>query len=202
MEKSEQEKNFSKILNNMIIICDESEVNEKINSEILKAFGNLSLIPQYKTIFSENINSIFDLILREISGCKILNDSILNCLSNIMINYGNKFAEIFDFELYYEKLFSYGLKDSHLNFLKKLLKLYPKNSKDNFQIIICLLNVISFMITQKEFKFKFSQKKLSVISKEIRDENKFEIKLNSISEEYPKFNLTLSKTISAPLNDR
>ena len=202
MEKSEQEKNISKILNHMIILCDESEVNEKINSEILKAFGNLSLIPQYESIISENLNSIFDLILREISGCKILNDSILNCLSNIMTNYGNKFAEIFNFEFYYEKLFSYGLKDSHLNFLKKLLKLYPKYSKDNFQIIICLLNVISFMITQKEFTFKFSQKKLSVISKEIRDESKFEIKLNSMSEEYPKINLSISKTISAPLNDR
>ena len=210
MEKTEQENNFSKILSTFIddyymIILSEGNEEDKTNTEILKAFGILSLIPEYNTIFSENINTILELIFREISVCKTFNDGLLDCLSNIITNYSDKFKEKFNFELYYKKLFKNGLRESHINFINKLFKLYPKNTKENIQITICILNVISFIITQRQFNFKFSQKKFLIISKEIKDENKYELNIKSESNEYPKFShfksLHLTKTISAPLND-
>ena len=213
MGKSEQETNFIKILNAiiddyyLIILSDHKDVEDKVNSEMLKAFGLLSLIPEYKLIFSQSINTILELIFREISVCKTFNDSILDCLSNLMENYSDKFIEAFNFELFHQKLFNYGLREKHLIFLRKLLKLYPKNTKENIQIIICLLNIISFIITQKPFNFKFTQKKFHIISKDFKDDKKNDFNLISESNEYPKFNhfkslnLNLSKTISAPLND-
>ena len=200
MNKTEQEENFSKLLNNIITLSDQVDVDEKINSELLKSFGIFSLIPEFQDIFSKNIDVIFELILNGISDCKIFNENILDCLSNIMMNYPDKFIKTIKFELYYVKFFSYGLKDIHLNFLNKLLKLYPKNSKENIQLIICILNVISFIITQKEFKFKFSQKRMSLIESENKNEVNFEKHMNSISTEYPNFILNLTKTISAPIN--
>ena len=200
MNKTEQEENFSKLLNNIITLSDQVDVDEKINSELLKSFGIFSLIPEFQDIFSKNIDVIFELILNGISDCQIFNENILDCLSNIMMNYPDKFIKTIKFELYYVKFFSYGLKDIHLNFLNKLLKLYPKNSKENIQLIICILNVISFIITQKEFKFKFSQKRMSLIESENKNEVNFEKHMNSISTEYPNFILNLTKTISAPIN--
>ena len=51
MEKTEQENNFSKILSTFIddyymIILSEGNEEDKTNTEILKAFGILSLIPE------------------------------------------------------------------------------------------------------------------------------------------------------------
>jgi len=201
MDKTEQENNFSKTLNNIIVLSDEIEFDEKINSEILKAFGVFSLIPEFQSIFSQSIERIFELIIYVISKCKTFNEYVLDCLSNIMINYPDTTIKKFKFELYYEKFFSYGLKDIHVNFLSKLLKLYPKNKKENIQLVICILNVISFIITQKEFEFKFSQKRMSLIQQESKEEVKMEKHLNSISVEYPNFVLSLKKTVSAPLNN-
>ena len=165
MGKEEQEKNFSKILTTiiddyyMIILSDHNSIEDKVNSVMLNSFGILSSIPEYKFIFSDNIDTILELIFREISVCKIFNDSLLDCLSNIITNYPDKFKEVFDFELNYEKLFNCGLRESHINFIDKLLKIYPMNTKENIQIIVCILNVISFITTQKPFNFKFTQRK-------------------------------------------
>ena len=181
MDKIEQEKNFSKTLNNIIVLSDEIEFDEKINSEILKAFGIFSLIPEFQSTFSQNIEKIFELIECMISKYKTFNEFVLDCLSNIMINYRDKFIKMFKFEFYYEKFFSNGLKDIHVNFLSKLLKLYPKNTKENIQLVICILNVISFIITQKEFEFKFSQKRMSLIQQDSKEDIKLEKHLNSMS---------------------
>mgnify|MGYP007070312202 CR=1 FL=1 len=66
------------------------------------------------------------------------------------------------------------------------------------------MNIISFIITQKPFNFKFTQKKFHIISKDFKEDKKLDFNLKSESNEYPKYNqslnLNLSKTISAPLN--
>ena len=108
------------------------------------------------------------------------------------------------------------LKESHLIFLKKLLSLSENNSEENIQIITCILNVISFIIIGKEFNFKFSKKKLQLISLQIYEDNsntniinKFSDKKNNISHvnsnssspEDSNITLNLGKSVSAPLND-
>ena len=202
MGKTAQDNNFSKILNEMIIICEESDIEEKTNSEALKSIGILSLMSEYKIIFDKNIDSVFQLILREMSVCKTFNNYILDFLSNIIVNYKDKFIEKFKFDLYYEKIFNCGLKDNHVIFLQNLLKLYPKNSKENIQIMICTLNVISFIITQKPFIFKFTPKQFQAMSREIKMDLNYKINSNENQNINYLNNLVLSKSLSVPLNNR
>ena len=75
-----------------------------------------------------------------------------------MTFYGENLINLLPFKVYYDKIFAFGLKESHLIFLRKLLSLSEKNSEENIQIITCILNVISFIIIGKEFNFKFSKK--------------------------------------------
>ena len=211
LEKKEQEYYFQKILDDLVSLSNEEEIEEKINSEIIKAFGKLNLIPEYQFLFDNKIDSILLLIEREISSCQTFNENILNCLSDLMANYPDKFIDIFSFDIYYEKLFNNGLKEIHVKFVQKLLNLHQKNSKESIKIIICILNVISFIIIQKPFNFKFSQKLLQIISKDSKEEHKnslskCDININSISDDYLISEsgdiLNLVKTISAPLKNQ
>ena len=54
------------------------------------------------------------------------------------------------------------MKESHIYCLKNILTLCEKDSKDNIQIITCMLNVISFIITEKEFSFNNTKKKYNI----------------------------------------
>ena len=216
LEQNENLEYFEKILNNLIRFYSEKEIYEKIKSEILRALGRLSLIKPFEEIFSENIQTIIELISKDILENKTFNESTLYCLSDIMTFYGENLINLLPFKVYYEKIFAFGLKESHLIFLEKLLSLSEKNSEENIQIIICILNVISFIIIGREFNFKFSKKKLQLISLQIYEDNsntniinKFSDKKNNISHgnsnssspEDSNITLNLGKSISAPLND-
>ena len=216
LDQNESLEYFEKILNNLIRFYSENEINERIKSEILIALGKLSLINSFEDIFSENIQTIIELISKDILENKTFNESTLYCLSDIMTFYGENLINLLPFKVYYEKIFAFGLKESHLIFLKKLLSLSEKNTEENIQIITCILNVISFIIIGKEFNFKFSKKKLQLISLQIYEDisntniiNKFSDKKNNISHgnsnssspEDSNATLNLGKSVSAPLND-
>ena len=175
LDESEYLEYFKKIMKALISIYSEKKIDEKIKSEILKAFGKLSLIESLKNPFSEQILVIIGIIRNDIIDSKVFNENILDCFSDFMTFYNQEFIAILTFNIYYEKMFSIGLKDKHINFLKKLLNQYEKDSKENIQIIICILNAISFIITDKEFNFKNSQKRLKI---ETNNENKLILKTN------------------------
>ena len=158
LEQNESLEYFEKILNNLIRFYSENGIYERIKSEILRALGKLSLINSFEEIFSENVQTIIELISIDIFENKTFNESTLYCLSDIMTFYGENLINLLPFKVYYDKIFAFGLKESHLIFLRKLLSLSEKNSEENIQIITCILNVISFIIIGKEFNFKFSKK--------------------------------------------
>ena len=220
LEEKQHKEYFKKILNNLISFYSEKEIDEKVKSELLKSLGKLSLIKSYKEIFSEKVKTLIELISKDITENKTFNESTLECLSDLMTFYGKILIKLMPFNIYYEKIFTFGLKQSHLLFLKKLLSLFNKNSKENIQIIICLLNVISFIIIGKEFNFKFSKKKLQIISSHnllednLNNVNKFNQNIKKESNEFPNTNssdlcseqinirtgsLNLTKSISAPV---
>ena len=159
MEENEYLDYFRKILNNLQNIYSEKKIDEKIKFQILKTFGKLSVIESLKEPFSEKILSIIGILRNDILESKKFSESILDCFSDFMKYYGQEFIAILTFDVYYEKMFSCGLSESHINFLKKILKQYDKNSNENIQIIICILNVVSFIITDNKFNFKKKKKK-------------------------------------------
>ena len=169
LEEKEYLEYFRKIMSTLLDTYDDKKTDEKIKTEILKAFGKLCLIESLKQCFSEKILAIIGIIRNDIIENKIFNEYILDCLSDFMTFYNEEFIAILPFNIYYEKMFSNGLKESHINFLKKLLTQYEKDSKENIQIIISMLNVISFLITEKEFSFKNTQKIFKII---VNNENK------------------------------
>ena len=172
LEENEYLEYFKKIMKNLINIYSEKKTEERIKSEILKSFGKLSLIKSLKNPFSEEVLLIIGIIRNDIIESKTFNENMLYCFSDFVKYYSQEFIAILTFNIYYEKMFSYGLKESHLQFLPKLLNLYDKDSKDNIQIIISILNVISFIITEKEFNLKNSQKKYSINLGNIENRNK------------------------------
>ena len=170
MEENEYMDYFKKIINNLQNIYSDKKNDERIKIEILKTFGKISIIESLKEPFSEKILSIIGVLRNDIIENKKFNESIMDCFSDFMTNYGQEFIAILTFDIYYEKMFSCGLKESHINFLKNLIKQYDKDSKENIQIIICILNVISYIITDNKFNFKNSEKKLQISA--IIQENK------------------------------
>ena len=224
LEEKEYLHYFKNILNDLILLDSSKEIDDKIKSGILRAFGKLSLLKKFSVIFSDNIETILQSINNDFQKNKTFNESILECLSDFMTFYVKKIINILHFSAYYDKIFSRGLKESHILFFKKLLPLYSRKSKESLQITISLLNVISFIITQKEFVFKYSQKKLQVISSNFHEELSYNLYNNNnkiiynkklISEEYRNSNspnkspknfeekfmsLNLVKSVSTPLN--
>ena len=206
MEENEYLDYFRKILNNLQNIYSEKKIDEKIKFQILKTFGKLSVIESLKEPFSEKILSIIGILRNDILESKKFSESILDCFSDFMKYYGQEFIAILTFDVYYEKMFSCGLSESHINFLKKILKQYDKNSNENIQIIICILNVVSFIITDNKFNFKTTEKKMGISS--VIQENKGEdivnkkninnkiLTLNLIEQKTPgiKNNLNLNNT--------
>ena len=162
LEEAEYLEYFKKIMKSLINIYSEKKTEEKIKSEILKSFGKLSLIESLKNPFSDEVLVIIGIIRNDIIESKTFNENILYCFSDFLKYYNQEFIAILTFNIYYEKMFSCGLKESHLKFLQKLLTLYEKDSKENIQIIICILNAISFIITEKEFNLKNNQKKFKI----------------------------------------
>ena len=150
---------FEKILKDLISSYSDKDNDDKIKIEILKVIGQLSILEHFEQIFAENINEILGIIKKDISESKTFNEKILEILSDFMTKYDEEFVELLPFDIYYEKIFTLGLKESHIPFFKKLLYIYPRNSRKNNQIIICLLNGISYIITQKQFYFKYIKKK-------------------------------------------
>ena len=170
LEENEYNEYFKKIMKNLVNMYSEKKADEKIKSEILKTFGKLSLIDSIRNKFAEEVLVIIGIIRNNIIENKTFNENILDCFSDFMTYYGQEFIAILTFNIYYEKMFSCGLKESHLHFLKKLLTLYEKDSKDNIQIIICILNVISYFIAETEFVFKNFQKKYIITSVDNKNE--------------------------------
>ena len=207
---------FRKILKDLINIYSGKDINEKIKSEILKTLGKMSLLKEFIEPFSENIDTILEIISKDFTENKAYNENILECLSNIMTTYDTEFFDILPFNVLYEKIFSYGLKESSVLFFKKLLFLFSRNSRENIQITLCLLNAISLIITQKEFIFKYSQKKMQFISNENHEEDSSNLNIDKyISEkcvysnspiQSPKhineriISLDLVKSLSTPVN--
>ena len=169
---------FKKILKELIDIYSGKEANDKIKSGILKALGKMSLLKEFFEPFSDNIDNILEIISKDFTENKFFNESILECLSDFITNFDSEFIDFFPFNSYYEKIFAYGLKETNFLFFKKLLNLFSKISRENTQITICLLNAISFIITQKEFFFKYSQKKMQVISNENHEEDSSNLNIN------------------------
>ena len=97
---------FRKILKDLINIYFGKELNDKIKSGILKALGKLSLLKEFFDPFSENIDSIFEIITKDFTENKSFNESILECLSDLMTNYDTEFFDFLPFNVYYEKIFS------------------------------------------------------------------------------------------------
>ena len=198
LEENEYLEYFKKIIKTLINIYSEKKTEEKIKSEILKSFGKLSLIESLKNPFSEEVLLIIGIIRNDIIESKTFNENILYCFSDFIKYYSQEFIAILTFNIYYEKMFSCGLKESHLLFLQKLLTLYDKDSKDNIQIILCILNVISFIITEKEFNLKNTQKKytINIGNNENKDkslnQNKKILVLNSDDSKSKKVNNNLN----------
>ena len=163
LEENEYMEYFKKILKSLTNMYSEKKIDEKIKLEIIKAFGKLSLIESLKNPFSEQILIIIGMIRNDIIERKIFNENILDSFADFMTYYNQEFIAILTFDIYYEKMFSCGLKEQHINFFKKLINQYEKDSKESIQIIICLLNAISCIISDKEFNFKNSQKKIKII---------------------------------------
>ena len=218
LEEKDSFQYFEKILKDLISSYSDKDNDDKIKIEILKALGQLSILEQFGQIFSENINEILGMIKKDISESKTFNENILEILSDFMTKYDEEFVELLPFDIYYEKIFTLGLKESHIPFFRKLLSIYPKNSRKNNQITICLLNVISYIITQKQFNFKYIKKKIQINSNlfHIDESAKFTNDKKGISQEYifsisssksPKYSadkrisLSLTKSLSSPLND-
>ena len=204
LEEKEYIEYFKKIMKSLIFFYSEKKIDEKVKSEILNAFGKLSLIESLKQPFSEKVLQIIGIIRNDILENKIFNENNLICLSDLMTYYSEEFIAVLTFNIYYEKMFSCGLKESHLLFLKKLLTLYEKDSKENIQIIICILNVISFIITDKKFNFKLSPQKYKII---VNNENSKEISdpqnNNSVSEQSKKtLSLNLMKSNLVQINNK
>ena len=186
MKEKEYLEYFRKIMKSLIFFYSDKKVDEKIKSEILKTFGKLSLIKSLKQPFSEKVLQIIGIIRNDILESKIFNENNLVCFSNLMENYSQEFIAVLTYDNYYEKLFSCGLKESHLLFLKKLLTLYEKDSKELIQIIISLLNVISFIITDKKFNFKIRQNELKIFA--TSENNKKTLSLDSFESNIIKIN--------------
>ena len=218
LEEKDSFQYFEKILKDLISLYSDKDNDDKIKIEILKALGQLSILEQFGQIFSENINEILGIIKKDISESKTFNENILEILSDFMTKYDEEFVELLPFDIYYEKIFTLGLKESHIPFFRKLLSIYPRNSRKNNQITICLLNVISYIITQKQFNFKYIKKKIQINSNlfHIDESAKFTNDKKGISQEYifsisssksPKYSadkrisLSLTKSLSSPLND-
>ena len=176
LEKNQGKEYFRKILKNLINMYSEKRTDEKIKSELLKTFGKLSLIESLKDEFSEQVLLIIGTIRNYIIENKTFDENVLDCFSNIMTYYGEEFIAVLTFVVYYEKMFSCGLKENHLKFLKNLLTKYEKDSIENIQIIICILNVISYIITEKEFTFKNNQKKYKITA--VNNDTKTILQLN------------------------
>ena len=192
LDKNESNEYFRKILKNLINMYSEKRTDEKIKSELLKTFGKLSLIEPLKEEFSEQVLLIIGTIRNYIIDNKTFDENILDCFSNIMTYYGEEFIAVLTFVVYYEKMFSCGLKENHLKFLKNLLTKYEKRSNENIQIIICILNVISYIITEKEFTFKKIQKKYKITA--VNNDNKNILKLNETNSKENKNDLNLNDT--------
>ena len=217
LEKKEYLSYFEKILKNLISLYSQKDNDDKIKLEILKSLGKLSILEDFHCIFSENISEILGIIKKDISENKAFNEKFLEILSDFMTIYNEEFVELLPFDIYYDKIFTLGIKESHIPFFKKLLSIYPKNSRKNIQIIICLLNVISFIITQKQFNFKYLNKKIQKNSNLFHSEesNKYADNKKPITHEYiysispykspkhsgdKKISLNLTKSVSSPLN--
>ena len=219
LKKDEYLEYFKNILNGIINIFSEKEIDDKLKSSILKALGKLSLINEFIDLFSDNIVKILGIIGENLSDNKVFNENILECLSNFMTFFDDEIVNLLPFKIYYKKVFTCGLKEGHIPFFQKLLTLYNKNTKENIHIIMCLLNAISYTITQKQFNFKYSLKKLQIISsafhvedsnnknnekqKKIISEESLNLNSNLNSPKYSKdriMSLNLTKSISTPLN--
>ena len=161
-EEKEYLEYFVTIVKLLLNMYSDKRIDENIKSEILITFGKLSLIESIKDYFSEIMLSVFGYIRNDINENVMINENIIDCFSDFIINFGDKFIAVFPFFVYYEKIFRYGLKESHIHFLKNILTLYEKDSKDNIQIIICMLNVISYIITEKEFSFNNTKKQYNI----------------------------------------
>ena len=162
LEESEYLEYFTTIIKYLLNMYSDRRFDEKIKSEILKTLGKLSLIESIKDSFSECMLSILGIIRSDIIENYSFNENIIDCFSDFLTYNADKFIAVMPFNIYYEKIFRFGLKESHIHFFKNLLNLYEKGSKDNIQIIICMLNVISFIITEKEFIFNNTQKKYNI----------------------------------------
>ena len=170
LEETEYLEYFKKIIKTLVNIYSDKKTEEIITSAILITFGKLSLIESLKEPFSEHILLIIGIIRNNIIESKTFNVNILDCFSDFMTFYNQEFIAVLTYNIYYEKLFSCGITQSHIHFFKKLLTQYEKDSKDNIQIVISLLNAISFYITEKEFNFNFSKRKYKISLK--NNENK------------------------------
>jgi hypothetical protein len=136
---------FKKILNALLSIYTDKKTDEKIKSEILKTFGKMCLMESTKEPCSDLILVFMGTIRNDIIEKKTFNESILDFLSDVFMFYKQECSAVFPFNIYYEKMFACGLKNNHPHFLKKLLALYGKDSKDYIQIVLCMVNVISFV---------------------------------------------------------
>ena len=180
----------NKIFNALINIYSDKRTDENIKSEILKCFGKLCLIETIKEPCSDLILNFTGTIRNDIIEKNTFNENILDCISDFFKFYKDACSAVFPFNIYYDKMFSSGLKNNHINFLKNLLIQYEKDSKDHIQIVLCILNVISFIITEKEFTFNNTKKKFSITAN--NNESANGLSLNIIEPSTNKFNINLS----------
>ena len=160
---------FDSIVNTLMNIYQTNQQKkheEKIKSEILKSLGKLSRIESLQNIFKTKVMKIIGLIRNEFKEKNNFNESVLNSFSDFMYFYGDEFSSIFTFEVYYEFIFKNGLKECHIPFIKRVLEIYKKHTYQFLSINLCILNIISYRIIEKEFSFKIIYKKRLLSSEE------------------------------------
>ena len=170
---------FGRILNTLMTIYQKPKTDEKIKYEILNTLGKLSLIESLKKIFQTKVMNIIGLIRNDFTDKTPFDESILKSFSDFMCFYEEELSGIFTFDVYYEKFFKFGLKEGHIPFVKRVLEVY-KNHPFQFYLSInlCILNIISYKISEKEFPFKIVYKK-RILSSDENNKRKNSIKKNS-----------------------
>ena len=183
------------ILSTLMNIYQKQKMDEKVKYEILKALGRLSRIESLKDTFKTKVMNIIGLLRNDFSDKKPFNESVLNSFSDFMYFYGEELSSIFTFEVYYEIFFKTGLKECHIPFIKRVLEIYKNHPYQYLSINLCILNIISYRIIEKEFPFKIIYKKRLLSSEENNNKKKSMIKKSSNLDKFMSL-LNITKTSS------
>ena len=141
----------------------------EIKCQVYITFGKLSkLISREK--FVNNVHAIIKIIKIDLEKYATnLTLELFECMANLMKNYKNIILNTLSYEDILNKMFSLGFAEPQLLFLTQILKYYDEKSPEHIKIIIVVLNVISFILSERSFHLREAKNNLRTYNPEIED---------------------------------